>query len=123
MYLLQFLSTHRKSRVFQELANYIYVLHGEWFRSAGRREEGAWAHCALLECMLQVGAWHCVCMLLALCPLISSIAAQLSDAGAYTFSIIVALFPTLPIGLVGLGEQPSARLPFCCTPPLPLVGV
>ena len=64
----------------------------------------------------------CACCFL--CPLIiSSVAAQLSDAGAYTFSIIVALFPTLPIGLVGLGEQPSARLPFCCTPPLPLVGV
>ena len=34
---------------------------------------------------------------------------MLSRNAAYTLSIIVALFPTLPIGLVGLGERPPTR--------------
>ena len=36
---------------------------------------------------------------------------MLSRNAAYTLSIIVALFPTLPIGLVGLGERPPTRYP------------
>ena len=34
---------------------------------------------------------------------------MLSRNAAYTLSIIAALFPTLPIGLVGLGERPPTR--------------
>ena len=36
---------------------------------------------------------------------------MLSRNAAYTLSIIAALFPTLPIGLVGLGERPPTRYP------------
>ena len=35
----------------------------------------------------------------------------LSRNAAYVLSIIAALFPTLPIGLVGLGERPPTRYP------------
>jgi Na+/melibiose symporter-like transporter len=42
---------------------------------------------------------------------------HLSDRGAYIISIAVCIFPTIPIGLVGLGEKPGWWAPEPMAPP------